>query len=304
MRIFLLTFFILSFFQLYSQDWQVLEPKKSNWEIEGFDPLFKKKRNILLITEASIYTTALVGLNELWYSDYPRSSFHFINDNAEWLQMDKVGHMMTSYHSGLLGMQAYQWAGFSKSQSIWYGGLTGTFFLTIIEILDGTSQEWGASSGDLLANTTGSLLAISQAIKWNEQRIQFKYSFSKTDYPDMNPEQLGSSYLENTLKDYNGQTYWATFNLKSLFTIEDNNFPTWLSLAFGYGANGMQSPIDRDGNLNREREFFLSFDVDLNKIETNNKIINTIFNTISFLKFPAPTIQYSNSGIVFHSIYY
>jgi hypothetical protein len=38
--------------------------------------------------EAAV-TGALVGLNQLWYADYARSDFHFINDNAEWLQMDK-----------------------------------------------------------------------------------------------------------------------------------------------------------------------------------------------------------------------
>ena len=45
--------------------------------------LNKKRRNILLISEASAYTVALVGLNQLWYAGYPRSSFHFINDNGE-----------------------------------------------------------------------------------------------------------------------------------------------------------------------------------------------------------------------------
>ena len=41
------------------------------------------RRNILLISEVSAYTIALVGLNELWYANYPKSSFHFINDNNE-----------------------------------------------------------------------------------------------------------------------------------------------------------------------------------------------------------------------------
>ena len=47
--------------------------------------LNKKRRNILLISEASAYTVALVALNQLWYADYPKSSFHFINDNEEWI---------------------------------------------------------------------------------------------------------------------------------------------------------------------------------------------------------------------------
>ena len=46
-----------------------------------------------MISEAAIGTATLIGLNQVWYADYPRSDFHFINDNAEWLQMDKVGHV-------------------------------------------------------------------------------------------------------------------------------------------------------------------------------------------------------------------
>ena len=78
-------------------------------------------------------------------------------------------------------------------------------------------QNSGASSGDLIANTAGSFLAIGQALKWNDQKIQLKYSYSPTKWADVNPEQLGSTYLERLLKDYNGQTYWITFNIKSLF---------------------------------------------------------------------------------------
>jgi hypothetical protein len=48
--------------------------------------------------------TELVGLNQLWYA-YARSDFHFINDNAEWLQMDKAGHIYSSYHLGRLGLK-------------------------------------------------------------------------------------------------------------------------------------------------------------------------------------------------------
>ena len=39
---------------------------------------------------------------------YPKSKFHFINDNREWLQMDKFGHAMTSYYTGYLGVKAYK----------------------------------------------------------------------------------------------------------------------------------------------------------------------------------------------------
>src|SRR4051812_42271731 len=54
--------------------------------------LNKKRIACIIGTEATLYAGSLIGLNELWYKNYPRSSFHFFNDNKEWLQMDKVGH--------------------------------------------------------------------------------------------------------------------------------------------------------------------------------------------------------------------
>ena len=304
MRPFFLAVVLISFiFQVTAQDVNsLILNDKSSTTNEDYS-LFQKKKKILLISEASLYSFSLLALNQLWYADYPRSSFHFINDNNEWLQMDKLGHMSASYYSGVAGIQAYRWAGFSRKQSIWYGGMTGSLFLTIVEILDGTSKEWGASAGDLFANTTGSFLAIGQALRWDEQRIQLKYSYAKTKWALQNPSQLGSNVLERALKDYNGQTYWLTFNIKSLFNIQENYFPKWISLAFGYGGSSMikPSPTTED---NRYRQYYFSFDIDLNKINTNNSVFNSILHAIGFLKFPLPTLEFSNGNLFFHPIYY
>ena len=305
MKPLILILFICIFFQGSAQDWNIPDLSNAGWETDEAYSLNKKRRNILLISEASIYAISLVGLNQLWYANYPRSRFHFIDDNQEWLQMDKMGHVAVSYYTGVAGIKAYEWAGFSRKKAIWYGGMTGSIFLTVIEVLDGTSEQWGASSGDFVANTTGSILAIFQALKWKEQRIQLKYSYSPTKWAKMNPEQLGGSHLERALKDYNGQTYWLTFNLKSLLNIENKNFPGWLSLALGYGADFMIQPYPKEGApVYRKRQYFLSVDVDLNKIKTKSKLVNSVLHTFGFLKFPAPALHYRNGNIYFHSIYY
>ena len=286
-----------------AQDWEIPQVNNAGWEIDYSNSINKKRRNILLISEASIYTISLVGLNQLWYADYPRSSFHFINDNGEWLQLDKIGHAAVSYYTGVAGIKAYEWAGFSRKKSIWYGGMTGSVLLTVVEILDGTSKQWGASSGDLIANTAGSLLAVGQALKWNEQRIQLKYSYSPTKWAEENPAQLGKNSLERVLKDYNGQTYWLTFNIKSLLNITNENFPDWFSLALGYGGDSMTEPYPND-DARVYRQYYLSFDVDLNRIKTKSKIINSLFHTFGFLKFPTPTFEFSNGKFSFYPIYY
>jgi len=287
-----------------AQDWAIPKLGDDIWDIEENYTLNKKKRNILLISEATAYTITLVGLNQLWYADYPKSDFHFINDNGEWLQMDKMGHLTSSYHIGVAGINAYEWTGMSRNNAIWYGGMAGSFFLTIIEILDGYSAQWGASSGDLIANTSGSLLAIGQALKWNEQRIQLKYSYSPSEWAELNSEQLGENHLQRALKDYNGQTYRLSFNMKSLLNIEQVKFPNWLNLAIGYSGDNMTNPYHEEGDGERRRQYLLSLDVDLTRIKTKSKTWNSILHTFGFLKFPMPALELSNGNLSGHLIYY
>ena len=100
-----------------------------------------------------------------------------------------------------------------RKKAIWYGGIYGSFFLTTIEILDGYSEEWGSSWGDLIANTAGTTMLISQELFWKEQRIQLKYSFFPSEYAKHNPSLLGKNTLQQSLKDYNGQTLWVSINI-------------------------------------------------------------------------------------------
>ncbi|MFZ4546324.1 MAG: hypothetical protein ACOYN4_02755, partial [Bacteroidales bacterium] len=53
--------------------------------------LNKKRLNLFTTTVVVGYSATLVGLNYLWYADYPRSSFHTFNDIKEWQQIDKAG---------------------------------------------------------------------------------------------------------------------------------------------------------------------------------------------------------------------
>ena len=130
---------------------------------------------IALGTEIVLYSSTIYALNDLWYKDFPKSSFHWINDNLNWLQMDKVGHATTAYQVGMLGKDLMQWGGVAE-KALWYGGLYGSF-LTTIETLDGFSKQWELLWGDLIANTSGTFIFIGQEILWKEQRVQMKYSF-------------------------------------------------------------------------------------------------------------------------------
>ncbi len=262
-----------------------------------------KKLNQLILYEVGTYSLGLVAMNELWYKNYPKSNFHFINDNFSWLQMDKMGHIATSYYSGVNGIKLYRWAGIDDKKAIWIGGLRGTFYNSIIEILDGFSENWGASMGDFASNSFGSFIAISQELYWKEQRILIKYSYSRSDLSYQNSELFGDNFFQRTFKDYNGQTYWISMNINSMFRVDNSQFPDWLNLALGHSAKGMTSPNNTTSD-GRYRQFFLSFDIDLMRIKSKNKILNVLSNVFGYIKIPFPTIEYTNNQFILHPIYF
>lgn len=273
------------------------------------DSLNLKRKNTVLISEAVVASVTLVGLNQLWYADYPRSNFHFINDNQEWLQMDKVGHFYSSYHIGRMGAEMLQWSGLDKKSQIVYGSGLGFAFLTAVEVMDGFSSEWGASVGDVVANASGTALYVSQELIWKEQRITPKFSFHSTRFAGYRPDVLGSSSSEQILKDYNGQTYWLSVNLYSFF--KESKIPKWLNLAIGYGADGMISGNEENQdffltqNQQKTRQFYLSLDVDLTKISTQSHFLKTLFSVLNTLKIPAPTIEIEHfNRIKYHFVYF
>ncbi len=280
---------------------QIMEPDST---------LNKKRLYWVAGVEGGLWVTSLVALHQAWYKDYSTGDFHFFNDNSEWMQVDKVGHATTTYFVGKVGYDMLRWAGVPEKKSILYGGSLGFFYMTTVEIFDGYSDGWGFSWSDMLANALGSGLFMGQQALWHEQRFFLKYSFHTTQYAQYRPDLLGSSFAEQMLKDYNGQTYWLSANIHS-FLKRDSRFPKWLNIAIGYGAEGMtgafENPDEIDGkplpHFDRYRQYYLTLDVDLTRIKTRSKFLRGLFNVLSFVKIPMPTVEFSEKGTKFYPLY-
>lgn len=265
----------------------------------------------IAITGGAMYATSIYGLYHLWYRDYPQSSFHFFNDNAEWMQIDKAGHATTSYQVGRIGYYTLSQTGINNKKAIWIGGSVGLIYLTTVEIFDGFSAEWGASSGDVIANVVGASAFITQQLLWDEQRIALKWSYHHTKYAKYRPDLLGDNGLTRSLKDYNGHTYWLSANINSFLTKE-SRFPDWLNIALGYSGEGMTGAFSNPANHNgvalptfdRHRRYFISPDIDFSRIKLKNKTFTIILNTLSFIKIPLPAVEINKKGATFHPFYY
>jgi uncharacterized protein YfiM (DUF2279 family) len=324
-QIFLFTIFFSQ--QLFAQDSLPLQKHDTSHNVVDAYPTLEKlspqqiKKRVTGVAIANVvgYSAILVGLNSAWYAEYPRSSFHFFDDNAEWLQVDKVGHFYSAYIESRASMELWRWTGINRKKRIWLGGLSGFVYQGALEVMDGFSTQWGFSWGDFSANVAGSALLIGQELAWNDQRIKIKFSFHKNSYGDAQLNQrandlYGKTLAQRFIKDYNAQTYWASANLKSF--LPESNLPAWLAVAVGYGADGMfgaRSNIakDKEGNITfdrsdmrRYRQWYLAPDIDLTKIKTNKKGVRFLLTVLSAFKFPTPSLEFSKGSFKVHALHF
>ncbi|MFM2338973.1 MAG: hypothetical protein RL115_2166 [Bacteroidota bacterium] len=291
-----------------------------NFKLDSLSPKQIKSRT-RLITGLNVigYGGVMTALAAAWYKDYTKTKLHSFNDSREWLQVDKIGHYYGTWIESRANNEAWKWAGMERKKRIWISGLTSLAFQSTIEYLDGRSAEWGWSWSDFGANLLGSSTFIAQELAWDEQRIKLKWSFHKKNYKDASLNQrsdalFGKTTPERFLKDYNGQTYWATVDVKSFFPT--SKWPKWLGVSLGYGAEGMfggEENIAKDANGNftfdrrdiaRRRQWYLAPDIDLSKIKTKSKLVNFIFTIFSAFKFPTPSLEFSKGKLRVNAIHF
>lgn len=279
------------------------------------------KRRTWVMTGLNVagYGGVMTALASAWYDDYAKTKLHSFNDSKEWLQVDKVGHFYGTWIESRASNELWKWTGMERKKRIWISGLTSFAFQTTIEYLDGKSAKWGWSWSDFGANILGSGTFIAQELAWDEQRIKLKWSFHRKSYGDPQLNQrsdqlFGKSTPERFLKDYNGQTYWASTSLKTFFP--KSNLPSWLCVSVGYGGEGMfggTENIARDDNGNitfdrtdikRYRQWYLAPDIDLSKIRTKSKAVNFMLTVLSAFKFPAPSLEFSNGKLRLNAIHF
>ena len=298
---------------------------------QASDTFDKRRFWGFLSASATFYTGAVLFLDKVWYAQYPRSSFHLFNDDGEWQQMDKGGHVLTAYVETKWIYQAMRWTGMRNSRAAWTGMLTGTILQGTLEVLDGFSTEWGFSWGDMAANTAGCALFGVQQAAWNEQRIILKVSNTPRTYSnapirstdgsktssmrERTNDLYGTAYAQTFFKDYNALTWWLSVSPRSF--SKNSRFPNWLNVAIGTGADNMFGGYNNEWptkkpefilsktDVPRYRQFYLSLDIDLSKIKTKSKFLNTVLKTINFVKIPAPALEFNTLGKVkFHPLFF
>lgn len=265
-------------------------------------PVRKKELRIAAIATGAVYGAGLAGLNHLWYRHAERQSFRFFNDNAEWKQVDKLGHLYSSFYLSYGFAKGLRHYGVEPAKADLTASIIGFAVLVPIEVFDGFSDAYGASVGDLVADAAGSALYYGQARLWNEIRIIPKFSFRYSRYANLRPELLGSG-AERIIKDYNGQTYWLSIDTDKFF-----RFPKWLNIGLGYGANGMVYARDEqhepNGLAKPYRQYYLAIDLDPGAIRPRSKVVRTLLFVAGMIHIPAPALEFSRNKFRFHPLHF
>ena len=268
-----------------------------------------KQSNKKVVLNASViagWAGSQSALYQIWYSDYNTGKFHVFDDSHEWLYMDKLGHIFTNYQLTKTLFHTYS-TSYSEHSALIRSTAVSLGFQTTLELMDGFSSGWGFSWTDMLANTMGASLFYLQHAKFKHQVVQPKFSFSPSHLAHYRPMLLGNSTIQQVFKDYNGQTYWYSFQLpqRSIKRI-----PAWINLAFGYSiTNKLDAHLNNyhtsDGKtLTARTEFLCALDINLEKIPVKNRFLKGLFRAANSIKFPFPTIGYSTGKLHFYPIYF
>lgn len=257
-----------------------------------------------------------LALYQTWYKNEPRSRFHWINDNHNWLQMDKAGHVFGAYFSATAASASFRYSGYNRQKSALLGAGFSLAFQMTFEYFDGKSSAWGASSGDIIANATGTLAAGLQNWFWGNPRIPVRVTFHKSPFASYRPNMLGNSLPERMLKDYNGQTYWLDLNPERLQTRK-GKWPRWLGINVGYGADGLLGGDDNiwtaeDGkiqnysHITRYRQYYIGPSISFGYLKKHpKKAIRILAHITDKIRLPLPVIEFNGKKAwVFHPMYW
>jgi hypothetical protein len=259
----------------------------------------RKKLGWVVATIVTSYAVVVFILTKAWYHDQMVEPFHFFNDLAEWKQLDKVAHVFGTFNVCVFVCRTFKWGGLKENIPI--GALIGFLIVSTIEVMDGFSAGYGASLFDLIANALGGTLFFVQHKIWGRIKLFNKFSFHFTSFAALRPSLLGDGFLQEIIKDYNGQTFWYSWSLEKKW------WPSFLSIAVGLGAEGMVYGRDEQNALHHfspYRKFYLSLDLNPTFFQSKKTWAQVMIYPLTLFKCPAPAIEFSMQGVRFHWLYF
>jgi hypothetical protein len=224
-----------------------------------------------------------------WWSGDRADHFFFHADwDEDFRDQDKLGHALGGYHLARFGKAFLRSACMSNTKAIAWSAAYAAVFQLQIEVYDGFYKKYGFSYADLLANTTGTALAVLHETHPKPKAIRPLISYHKSAAmrnADNIPGELRPSL------DYSGQTYWLAFNPYDM--IEPGTRQWWmgiLRLSVGHSVTDWIDP-QTGANMRAQRKILLTIDIDAEKLPGNNRIWKTFKRQVGYIHLPSPALQ-------------
>ena len=280
--------------------------------LAGTSRKYIKRRILVGGASAAFLAGSLVLFSKTSDNKYHKN-FSVIDDSRAWMQVDKMEHSFIAYTANRFLYSSWRWAGLSKNGALALSSASTFAYLGTKEYLDGHKINWGWSWSDMAANALGISLFSFQEIVWGQQKIQYKFStfpqHTESSLETRSNRLFGESLPEQLLKNHNLQTYWLSFNLNSLTNV--SSIPSWLNIAVGYGAANMYGTFENveytnakvifdRSDLRRNRQWYISPDIDLTRIRIKSKLLKTLLFAFNSIKFPLPGLEYSDHKLRAH----
>ncbi len=234
---------------------------------------------------AGTVTAIHIYQQNAWWKDQ-RTSFHFTNDPAYALNVDKAGHVFGGAFGAFLGRKSLEFSGVSRDGSIIWGSVLGALFELYVEFEDGFARDWGFSPGDAVGDVIGAAWPVGQRYVPYMEGLQPKFTY----YPSR--KFRDGLHEGNAIDDYEGQTYWMGIRLHDyLPRAMQRWWPDWLGIAVGLAVRNMDTPA-------MERNVIIALDYDMVRLLPDGGWWWTAFKeALNHLHLPSPAIRISPNFI-------
>jgi hypothetical protein len=198
--------------------------------------------------------------------------------------------------------EALKTSGVDYNSSALYGSIFGLAYQTYVETEDGFAKDWGFSPSDWYFDFIGPAFYLAQHYVPSLQNITPKWQYIPTEWTTKADINRPKTFFD----DYNSTTFWYSININNI--LPDNlkkYWVPWLNIAVGYGADSDLKPNSLGPpDQQNIRRFIIALDYNLVKLlPEGGSFWNWFRQTLNYMKFPSPAVQFSNGVVKFYLMY-
>jgi Predicted periplasmic lipoprotein (DUF2279) len=253
---------------------------------DSFDPLDKKINytNLAIFggVNLSAFAAAHIYQAHVWWNMFaPNHGFRAGWEPDYALAFDKEGHAMAAHFLSNYVSSIFESANYDSESAHLYAAGISMFYEIYIEIMDGTSKGYIFDCGDLTADMTGTLYALSQYYFPYLKNFQPRISY----WPS--PTIRNGSKEHNVFDDYAGQKHWIAVRMKEILPKGLAQYwPSFLMLSVGTALENyfMNYRLLR-------RELYIAFDFDPTVIPLYGQFWQFVKNVLCYVHFPLPGLR-------------